>query len=405
MQGPIIILGAGQAGVQIADSLRQENYTGRIILIGDEPYGPYQRPPLSKDFLAGTVTQDQLALRTPEMLAKKNIEFLPSTRAASVDLAARTVSLADGQALAFEGLAFATGCRARPLPVPGADLPGVFTLRGIDDTLRIAAALKTAQNVAVIGGGFIGLEIAATCRGFGKNVTVVETADRLMARAVSPVISQWFLEHHRKQGVRVVLEAKAVGIREQDGGTAGVELAGGEFIPADMVVIGIGIIQNSELAKEAGLDCKGGIVVDACARTSHPGVAAAGDCTVRLLPDGRSLALESVQNAMEQAKSAAAALMGRERPFTACPWFWSDQYEVKLQMAGLSAGYDRIVIRGSQEDGAFSAFYFRDGTMLGSDSVNQPKDHMATRRMLDKNLGPTPEQAADSAFNFQTLLK
>lgn len=405
MQGPIIILGAGQAGVQIADSLRQESYAGRIILIGEEPYGPYQRPPLSKDFLAGVVTQDQLALRTPEMLAKKDIEFLPRTRATKVDLAGKTVSLSDGRKLSFEGLAFATGCRARPLPVPGADLPGVFTLRGIDDTLGIAEALKTAQNVAVIGGGFIGLEIAATCRGFGKNVTLVETADRLMARAVSPVISQWFLEHHRKQGVRVVLEAKAIGIREQEGRAAGVELASGEFIPADLVVIGIGILQNSELAKEAGLECNGGIVVDSCARTSHPGVVAAGDCTVRLLPDGLRLALESVQNAMEQGKSAAAALMGRERPFTACPWFWSDQYDVKLQMAGLSAGYDQIVLRGALEDRAFSAFYFRDGKMLASDSVNQPKDHMATRRMLDKNVSPTPEQAADQAFNFQTLLK
>lgn len=404
MQGPIIIVGAGQAGVQVADSLRQENYAGRILLIGDETHLPYQRPPLSKDFLAGVVTEAQLLLRTPDMLARKNIELITNIRVNAVDRAAKTVALSDGRVLAYEGLALTTGCRARPLPMQGGAHEGVMTLRGIDDTRHIAKAMKAADNIVVIGGGFIGLEIAATARGFGKTVTVLEAGDRLMARAVSPVISEYFRKHHESRGVRIRLGAKLVGIASHEDHVKAVETAEGELIPADLVIVGIGIIPNTELAQAAGLECEGGIVVDASSRTSDPSIVAAGDCTVRR-ENGRMLRLESVQNAVEQGKSAAAALMGRDRPFTACPWFWSDQFDVKLQMAGLSAGYDQAVIRGSIDDGVFSAFYFRDGKLLGSDSVNQPREHMATRRMLDKNVSPTPEQTADLTFNFQTLLK
>jgi 3-phenylpropionate/trans-cinnamate dioxygenase ferredoxin reductase subunit len=408
MPGPessIVVVGAGQAGVQIADSLRQEGHKGPITLIGEEHYPPYQRPPLSKDYLAGAVVESQLFLRTPEMLARKEITLITSARVEGVDLAARRIALSDGRAFRFEGLALATGCRARPLPVAGASLAGVLTLRGIDDTKRIAESLSVASKVVVIGGGFIGLEIAGTARSVGKDVTVLEGADRLMSRAVSPVISEHFLAIHRARGAHIELGAKVIGLTGKAGHVTSVETADGKSWPADVVVIGIGIIPGDDLGRAIGLACDNGIIVDACSRTSEPAIVAAGDCTARRIEDGRLLRLESVQNAVEQGKSAAAALMGRERPFVAAPWFWSDQYEEKLQMAGLSAGYDQIVIRGAQESASFSAFYFRDGKLLGSDSVNQPKDHMATRRMLDKKVNPTPEQTADVGFNFQTLLK
>ena len=405
MQGPVVIVGAGQAGVQIADSLRQEGHEGPIHLVGEESYPPYQRPPLSKDYLAGAVTQQQLMLRTPEMLARKNIDFISGAAVAEIDHVSRRVRLSDGRVLTYEGLAFATGCRARPLPTPATVAEGVMTLRGIDDTRRISEALEKAANIVVIGGGFIGLEIAGTARGFGKNVVVLEGADRLMARAVSPVVSEYFLKAHRERGVDVVLGAKVTGLRGEHGRVTAVETMGDKIYPADLVIVGIGIIPNTELAQSMGVACENGLVVDDRSRTSLPNVVAAGDCTVRRTDDGRMLRLESVQNAIEQGKSAAAALMGKERRFTACPWFWSDQFDLHLQMAGLSGGYDQIALRGLPEQNSFTAFYFRDGKLLGSDSLNQAKEHMATRRMLDKKVNPTPEQAADPAFNFQTLLK
>ena len=297
MQGPVVIIGAGQAGVQIADSLRQEGYEGQIFLVGEETYGPYQRPPLSKDYLAGVVTQQQLMLRTPDMLARKNIELITGVAVVSIDPAGRRVHLADGRVLAYEGLAFATGCRARPLPTSATVAEGVMTLRGIDDTRRISESLEKATNVVVIGGGFIGLEVAGTARGFGKKVTVLEGADRLMARAVSPVVSEYFLKAHRERGVDIVLGTKVTGLKGERGHVTGVETLGGKTYPADVVIVGIGIIPNTELAQSIGAHCEGGIVVDDCARTSLPGVMAAGDCTVRRTASGM-LRLESVQNAV-----------------------------------------------------------------------------------------------------------
>ena len=406
MDKPILILGAGQAGLQIADSLRQDGYEGRILLIGEEAYPPYQRPPLSKDFLAGIVTQEQLLLRSPEVLQRKNIELHTHALIVKIDHRAHQVELSNGTKLDYARLAFATGCRARPLPVPGADLENVLTLRTLDDTKSLAQSLTKAHNIVVIGGGFIGLELAATARGMGKSVTLLEGANRLMARAVSPIISDYFLDHHQKQGVQIHLNAQVSALQGQAGKVTSVATKDGQTHPADLVIVGIGIIPNDELAKSIGLECHNGIVVDACSRTSDPDIVAAGDCTVRKAaePD-QWLRLESVQNAVEQGKSAAASLLGRERPFTAAPWFWSDQYDVKLQMAGLSAGFDTTAIRGTIESGSFSLFYFRNGRLLGADSVNQPKEHMATRRMLDKGVSPSLEQAQDLAFNFQALLK
>ncbi len=404
MPDPIIIVGAGQAGLQIAEALRAEGYDGPLLLLGDEAHPPYHRPPLSKDFLAGRVDDGQLLIRNAEVLARKGIAFSAGSTVTAIDRPARRLLLADGRHLAYGGLALATGARLRRLAIDGAQLRGVLGLRGLDDARRLKAALAAADRVVVIGGGFIGLEVAATARQLGKAVTVAESLDRLMARAVTPPLSEFFAALHRARGVDLRLGCQITRLTGADGRVTGVVTADGEVVPADLVVFGIGILPNAEQAAACGLACDGGIVVDACGRTSDPAIVAAGDCTARRLADGRLLRLESVQNAVEQGRAAAAALLGRDRPFAASPWFWSDQYEVKLQMAGLSAGHDQMVLRGVPEQAAFSIFYYRAGVLLAVDSVNRPQDPIAARKLLDKGRSPSPEQAADPDFALVSLL-
>jgi len=402
--GGMVIIGAGQAGLQVAESLRAEGYGGPVTLIGDEPHAPYHRPPLSKAMLCGDADEAQLTIRGPEALERKGIALVTGVAVASVDRAARCVRLVDGRTLGYRGLAFATGSRARPLPVPGAELEGVLALRSLDDARRIAAALEAAGRVVVIGGGFIGLEVAAAARKHGRAVTVLEAADRLLARVAAPPVSEFFATLHAAHGVTLELDAAVTAVEGAGGRVSGVRTADGRMHPADLVVVGVGIIPNTELAQACGLECDRGIVVDACARTSDPLVVAAGDCTARRVGDGL-LRLESVQNAVEQGKSAAAALLGKERPFTAAPWFWSDQYDVKLQMVGLSAGHDRVAVRGSVAGQRFSVFYFRGGDLVAIDSVNRAPDHMLGRKLLDKAVAVTPEQAADEGFALATLVR
>lgn len=401
--GPIVIVGAGQSGLQVAESLRSEGYAGQILMVGDEPCPPYHRPPLSKAYLAGEASEAQLTIRAPEALAKKRIEFIPDVGVQSIDRARTLLTLTDGRKLAYAGLALATGSRARPLPVPGAGLDGVFALRTLADTRRVAAALDTAQHVVVIGGGFIGLEFAAVAAKQGKAVTVLEAAERLMARVVAPPVSDFYAGLHRRHGVAIELGAQVSALvgkaGEQQDRVAAVRTADGREFAADLVIVGIGIQPNSELAEAAGLACERGIVVDACSRTADPRIVASGDCTARRLDDGSLLRLESVQNAVEQGKSAAAALLGKERPFTAAPWFWSDQYDVKLQMVGLSSGYDEVVMRGEAAEQRFSVFYFRTGRLIAIDSINQPQVHMTGRKLLDKGNHLRSAQAADPAFD------
>ncbi len=405
MNSPVIIIGAGMAGLTIAEALRSEGFAGQVMLIGDEERSPYQRPPLSKGLLTGENTEAQLQMRTPEALEKKNIELITGVKVTTIDRASHRVHLDDGRSLEYGGLALATGSRNRPLPLPGVELDGVISLRTFDDAKRLIEGLKDAQSMVVVGGGFIGLEVAACANKMGKDVVILEAMDRLMARAVAPLVSEFYAGVHRSHGVRVELNAKVSELVGRDGHISAVRTADGKEYPADLLLVGIGVIPNDELAKAGGLECNHGIVVDACARTLDPAIVAAGDCTARRQADGALLRLESVQNALEQGKSAAAALMGKDRPFVAVPWFWSDQYDVKLQMVGLSAGYDQIVTRGSQAEQKFTVFYFRAGKLLCVDSINQPKIYMAVRKLLDKGGSPTPEQAADESFALETLLQ
>ncbi len=409
MTHPILIIGAGQAAVQTAEALRAGGFEGPITLLGDEPHGPYHRPPLSKAWLAGEMEAAQLVMRAPEMLARKNIELRTGTRVTTIDRAAKTVKLADGSTLPYGGLALATGSTPRSLPLPGGAAQGVLALRSRDDASAIAARLAVCIEkqlpVVVIGGGFIGLEVAATARKKGLAVTVLEAAPRLLGRVLLPVLSDWYADLHRGHGVQLVLGAQIAAIEHDATNTVtGVRLKDGTVYPAGLVLVGIGVNPNDELARDAGLECDRGIVVDACGRTSDPSIVAAGDCTARRLSDGSLLRLESVQNATEQGKSAAAALLGQERPFTATPWFWSDQYDKKLQMAGLSAGSDQHVVRGDMVGSSFSLFHFRAGKLIAADSVNASKDHLLVRKLMDAGVSPTPQQAGDLAFDLGSLL-
>jgi 3-phenylpropionate/trans-cinnamate dioxygenase ferredoxin reductase subunit len=404
MPAGIVIVGAGQAGLQIAEALRAEQYDGAITLIGGESHPPYQRPPLSKAVLLGKMDPARLTLRSPEAIARKDIAFMSGASVTAIDRAHQTVHLADGQVLPYAGLAFATGGRARSLPIPGRDLVGVLALRGIEDAVAIGSALAGAETVVVVGGGFIGLEVAAVARMLGKRVTVLEAAPRLMARAVSPLLSEVFAELHQGRGVDIELGAVVSEIVGDDGRARGVRLADGRTFAADLVLLSAGLVPNTELAVAAGLDGAHGIVVDQCARTGDARIVAAGDCAARRLPDGTLLRLESVQCAVEQGKAAAASLVGRERPFTASPWFWSDQYDIKLQMAGQSGGHDHVEVRGDRADFRFSAFYFRGETLIGVDSLNRAQDHMIARRLIDRGRSPTVAQVRDDAFPLQSLV-
>lgn len=405
----IVIVGAGQAGVQTAEALRAGGFEGPITLLGDEPHGPYHRPPLSKAWLAGEMDAAQLVMRAPEMLARKNIELRTGVAVQRIDRAAKTVELADGSTLPYSGLVLATGATPRALPLPGANAPGVLPLRSRADASAIAermgTCLEKALPIVVIGGGFIGLEVAATARKKGASVTVLEAAPRLLGRVLAPVLSDWYAELHRGHGVQLMLGAQVAAIEADASGVTGVKLADGTVLPAGLVVVGIGVSANDQLAREAGLECDRGIVVDGCGRTSDRSIVAAGDCTARRLADGSLLRLESVQNATEQGKSAAAALLGQDRPFTATPWFWSDQYDKKLQMAGLSMGADTWAVRGDMASGSFSVYHFQGQRLLAVDSVNAAKDHLQARKLLDAGVSPTPGQARDAGFDLGSLLK
>jgi 3-phenylpropionate/trans-cinnamate dioxygenase ferredoxin reductase subunit len=400
----VVIIGAGQAGYQTAESLRKEGFDGAITIIGEEPYAPYQRPPLSKAYLLGDTDKDRLRFRTEEYYADQNIDLRVNVAVTGLDAAARQVTLSDGTALAYDDLVIATGARVREIPVPGADLEGIFYLKTLDDVDGIEARLADVDSVAVIGAGFIGLEFAAVARKLGKEVTVLEAAPRVMGRVVTEELSDYFTGVHQGHGVNVVCNAFVSGF-EGEGAVSAVTCKDGSSYPAQLVVVGIGVIPNAELAQAAGITCDNGIVVDENGRTSDPHVFAAGDVAAYAHPfAGQLMRLESVQNAADQGRIVAAAIAGNPKPYDTVPWFWSDQYDLKLQMVGLQIGCDQTVLRGDKEAKKFSLLHFRDGQLRAIDSVNAAADHMMGRKLLAAGISPTPEQAADTSFKLKSLL-
>lgn len=402
----VLIIGASQAGAQLATSLREFGATSPITLVGGEAHLPYQRPPLSKAFLHGKVEAEQLLLRSPAYYADQGIDVVTGEWIEQVDhdtSGGRAVA-ASGRSFGFSQLALTVGGSPRRLPVPGADLGNVFYLRDLDDATALRAGLAEAMRVVVVGGGFVGLEAAAVARALGKDVTVVEALDRLLARAVAPEVSQFYLGAHRRRGVEVLLNTGVVGIAGT-GTVTSVELSDGTSLPADIVLVGIGLVPHTDLAHRLGVHCDGGIVIDEHARTSRPGVVAAGDCTTLRMPSRAGLLrIESVANAIAQGRAAAAALAGVHDPLSAVPWFWSDQGDLKLQIAGLSAGYDDVVLRGDPASERFSALYYAGSDLIAIDAVNTPRDYMAVRKILETGGSVPREVAADVDVQLKTLI-
>ena len=409
MSGTLIV-GASQAGLQLAVSLRERGDTAPVVLVGDEVHAPYQRPPLSKEFLSGAAPRAALDLRTADFYADHDIDLVCADRVTELALSATgtggTATTASGRELAFARLALAVGAAPRRLGVPGDDLAGVCYLRDFDHAEQLRTALPDESSVVVVGGGFIGLEAAAAARAQGKAVTVVEMADRLVARAVAPLVSEFFRQAHERRGTRVLLSTGVVALQGDGSRVTGVELADGRVLPADLVVVGVGVLPRTELAQQAGLACDGGIVVDAHARTSAPGVVAAGDCTVQPHPltgEGR-VRLESVQNAISQATVAAGSLLGDLEPVRTVPWFWSFQGDVKLQIAGLATGWDRYVLRGDPDSERFSVLYYREDELLAVDAVNNPVDYMVVRKALGSGATVPADRAGDASRPLKGLL-
>jgi 3-phenylpropionate/trans-cinnamate dioxygenase ferredoxin reductase subunit len=400
----VVIVGAGHAGVQAAASLREQGFDGEVVLLSAENALPYQRPPLSKAFLKGEMEIHGLPLRADAHFRDQRIDLRLGVGAKRIDRAAQKIELSDGGRVAYGHLILATGARQRRLNAPGVDLPGVFALRDIADATAIRERLGAKPKIVIIGAGFIGLEIAATAASLGAEATVVEIA-RPMGRAVSPILSDFFLREHAAFGARFKLGVGVTAIEGRDRAET-VVLSDGERLSADMVVVGIGVVAEDALARECGLECDNGIVVDEHLVTSDPAISAIGDCAH--FPHaalGLRTRLESVQNAVDQGKAVAARLMGKPKPYDELAWFWSDQGDLKLMIAGLAHGVDKWVVRGDPATRAFSTFGFRDGKLAVVESVNKAGDHAAAKRIIGTTKTLTPEEAADPAFDLRGLAK
>lgn len=402
MAEQVVIIGAGQGGLQVAASLRQDGFAGGITLLGDEPGLPYQRPPLSKGYMADG-DASRLALKPQGFFDTEAVDYRPGTLATRIDLAAGRVQLADGAVLPFDHLVLATGARNIRPPLPGIDLPGVHLLRGLADATALRDAMASARRAAVIGGGFIGLEFAAVAAAAGVEVTVVEAADRLMSRAVTPPTSARFLDFHRGAGVQVRLGARGAAILGDDRAT-GVALADGSTIAADLVLVAVGVRPNVELAQDAGLLIADGILVDGYLRTADPRVFAVGDCASFPL-DGRQIRLESVQAAADHARHVARSIAGQEQPpYDALPWFWSDQGPLKLQIAGLSAGWDATHALPDATGATDTVLAFRENRLIAVETVNQAGRHMAARRLLAQPGGIARDRLAAHGYDLRAAL-
>ena len=399
MSKQVVIVGAGHGAGQLVASLRQKKYAGQIVLIGEEPWLPYQRPPLSKKFLAGELAAERLYVKPETFYSDPAITVRLNARVESFDPDNRRITLSDGESLAYSDLVLATGSRVRKLSIPGSDLNGIHYLRNIEDVNAIRRGLENTRRLVVVGAGYIGLEVAAVARQMGHAVTVLEMAGRVMSRVVSEPVSAFYEGLHAASGVNLRLGTGLAAFAGEAGAVTGVETADGDLLPADQVIVGVGILPNTELAAQAGLAIDDGIVVDEHCRTGNPHVYAIGDCTAH--PSkvyGRRLRLESVQNALEQAKVTAANICGENAVYDQVPWFWSDQYDVKLQIVGLSQGFDSTVQRGDQANRSFSCVYLLDGRIIAIDAINAPKDFMQAKKLIASGARPDPGRLADPAI-------
>jgi len=399
-----IIIGASHAAAQLTTSLRQEGWDGDILVIGDEPYLPYHRPPLSKTFLAGEKTVDDLLIRPAAFYEKNNIQFKQG-RVIAINRTQQTLTLSDGTQLAYDKLALCMGARVRKAAIVGEELSGVHYLRNIADLKGIQHYVAKDKRAVIIGGGYIGLETAAALKKQGMDVVVLEMADRILQRVTAPELSEFYSRIHREEGVQIhtaILVSAIVG----DGRAEKVVCSNGMEFPADVVIIGVGVLPNVELAQEAGIEVDNGIIVDEFGQTNDANIVAAGDCANHFNSIyGRRMRLESVPNASDQAKSAAAAMCGIYKPYKSLPWFWSDQYDLKLQIAGLSQGYDQVVVRGDKLNSrSFAAFYFKEGRLIAADCINRPQEFMLSKKIIAEGIVIEPSRLADESIAVKELV-
>ena len=398
----IVIVGNGQAGIQLVDSLRTEGHTGPITVIGEEPHEPYQRPPLSKDYLAAGKAPQPLPLRAAKFFAENDVDSRLGVSATAVDRDSRTVALDDGSRLRYSTLVLATGAANRELNVPGSTLGGIHGLRTLSDAEALHAGLAGATSVVVIGAGFIGMEFAAAARQRGLDVTVLESADRPMARALSPAMSSYFADAHERSGVELRFGEGIAAFEGREGQVCAAVSTTGQAYPADLVLVGIGVVPRTELAASAGLAVDNGIIVDGGMRTADPAIFALGDCaSYPSHHTGARTRLESIQNATDQARHTARSILGSSEGYAGLPWFWSQQGPLKLQIAGLGRHGDETVLRGDPAAGKFSVFCYRNGELAAVESVNHPADHMAARRLLSQGRSISPQDAVDPDFDFK----
>jgi 3-phenylpropionate/trans-cinnamate dioxygenase ferredoxin reductase component len=400
----VVILGAGHAGGTAAALLRQYGHSGPITMVGEEPIPPYQRPPLSKAWLKGEADADSLALKPLEFYPEQNIDFRPNLKAVKLARSDKTVTLSDGSVVPYDVLIIATGMRPIRLPIEGVDLGGVLTLRSAADAEAIKAALGPGKRLAIVGGGYIGLEVAASARALGADAVVIEREPRILARSACEALSSFFYGYHLQRGVEFVLGASVAGFVGENGQVTGVRLADGRVIDCDVVLLGVGATPNDEIAREAGLECARGVVVDLEARTGDPNVFAIGDVTHRPMPHyGRMFGPESVPSALEQAKQAASAITGRAAPTPEVPWNWSDQYDLKLQIAGLPFDADKILLRGDPASGKFAVFHLKGDQVQSVEAINSPPEFMMGKQLIANRKPVDPVKLADPSVSMKEV--
>jgi 3-phenylpropionate/trans-cinnamate dioxygenase ferredoxin reductase subunit len=397
----MVVIGGGQAGAQAVDTLRREGFHGRLVLIGEEDLLPYQRPPLSKKFLSGELALDRLFFRHRAFYDEHAVELKLGVRAARIAAHERRVTLSNGEEIAYDRLLLCLGSVPRTLTCPGSALPGIHYLRSVADVAKIQTGLKSGARVVIVGGGYIGLETAATARHLGCSVTVLEMADRVMNRVVASNVSEYFAHEHRAQGVKIICNSRVARL-EGNGRAERVVCADGSAFEADVLIVGVGVLANSHLAEDAGLKCDNGIIVDEYCRTSDAAIFAAGDCTNHFSPRYQTrLRLESVDNAFEQSKVAAQNMLGRAAVYERVPWFWSDQFDNKLLIVGISQGHDQQLTRGDPGTRSFSVCYIKGGELLAIEAINHSKDYMAGRKLIAERLRPDLDKLADPRINIK----